>query len=114
MALNEKQQAFEAINRAKSILIVSCEHPTPDTIASVSACLQYLTKEGKRICAVIPGFDEAKSPSFLPNTKKIQSDIGGLRSLRISLDISQTPLEEFSYDVRENKLEITIIPKKGE
>ncbi|MCR4278925.1 MAG: hypothetical protein NUV81_03430 [bacterium] len=114
MALNDTQQAFEAISRAQSILIVSRANPTPDTVASVSALLHFLKLIQKNVTAVIPGFDSSQAPSFLSNSNEVQSTIGALRNLHISVDVSRVPLNEFFYDVRDKKLEITLVPKEGE
>ncbi len=55
MALAPEQQAIELIMRAKRILIVSKDHAAIDALASVGACLAFLTKLGKAADAVIPG-----------------------------------------------------------
>ena len=114
MTQNEVQTAEEAIRRANSILIISREHPAPDTIASVAACFRYLKKEGKNVQAIIPGFKEAENLSFLSNTDEIQSELNEQQPLRISLDISKTSIDEFSYNIQDDKLNITLLPKNGE
>ena len=64
--------------------------------------------------AVAPGFDAAKAPAFLPTSKHVQPDIGAMRAFQLSLDVSKVPLSELMYDVKDGKLEITIVPKNGE
>ncbi len=114
MALNETQQAVEAINRATSILVVSRAHPTPDAVASVTACAAFLRGLGKTVEMLIPGFEPEKAPGFLHGAEQITGELGPMRNLRISVDLSKVPLHEFSYDVQGDTLEITLIPKKGE
>jgi len=40
--------------------------------------------------------------------------MGAVRAFKMKLDVSQVPLSELMYDVKDNKLEITIVPKTGE
>lgn len=44
----------------------------------------------------------------------IKSEIGAMRALHISIDVSKTPIEELLYDVHDGKLEINVIPKQHE
>ncbi|MFH1838958.1 MAG: DHH family phosphoesterase [Patescibacteria group bacterium] len=114
MALNSEQQALELINRAKNILVASRQHPTPDTISSAVACFLFLRNMGKNVDVVIPGFEIDKSPKFLPGLKDVKSQTGPIRAFKIYLDIDKTPLGELMYDVKDNKLEITVLPASGE
>ena len=114
MALTPNQQAVELIGRAKNILITTREQADTDAIASVLALALVLKKLGKTFDAVIPGVEKGAIPSFLPQGVEIQSKVGGMRPFRISLDVKDVPLSELMYDVRDGKLEITLIPKSGE
>ena len=114
MALAPEQQAIELIMRAKRILIVSKDHAAIDALASVGACLAFLTKLGKAADAVIPGHDANRVPAFLPVSIPVQPAVGAMRAFELSLDVSNTPLSELLYDVKDGKLEITVTPKSGE
>ncbi len=114
MALNASQQAQELISRAEHILVVSREHPSIDTIASAVAVGLYLKAFGKSVDIVVPDYDKTKAPEFLHGTDRIMPKVGAMRTLQVTLDVSKTPLDEFSYDVRDGKLEITIVPKERE
>ena len=114
MALTPAQQAQERISSAKHILVVGKEHPSIDTIASVIAMGEYLSALKKSADIVIPGFQKETLPAFLPKNIEIKNAVGGMRTLHISVDISKTPVDEFLYDVRDGKLEITVVPKTNE
>jgi nanoRNase/pAp phosphatase (c-di-AMP/oligoRNAs hydrolase) len=114
MALTPSQQALEQISRAARILVITRELPTIDAIASAIAMGLFLKKMGKSADVVVPGFDERTVPAFLTKLNGIVPRLGSLRALEISLDVSKTPIDEFLYDVRDGKLEITVVPKERE
>lgn len=114
MALSEQQQALEHIKRAKHILVASREQATADTIAGALACYLFLKQMGKSADVFIPGLNPEHAPKFLPAVTEIKTAVGPMRALKIYLDVSQTPVSELMYDVRNNRLEITIQPKNGE
>ena len=108
------EQAVELIGRSKNILIATREHASMDSIASVLAIGLVLKKLNKTFDAVIPGFDAKELPSFLPRGVELRPTIGAMRAFHLSIDVSKTPLSELMYDVKEGKLDITIVPKQGE
>ncbi len=114
MALTPSQQAQELIARASRILIVTREFAPVDAVASAIAAGLYLKKMGKTADVVVPGFDEKAAPAFLTKLNGVTSALGSLRALEITLDVSKTPIDEFLYDVRDGKLEITVVPKERE
>lgn len=113
MALNQEQQAMELISRAKRILILTQEHARTDAIAAVVALSLYLKKQKKSFDAVVPGIDLQKLPTFLPRAD-LRPTVGAMRAFLLSLDVSKTPLNDIMYEVKANKLDITIVPKTGE
>ena len=113
MAFTHAQQAVELIERAKQILIVTREHPTNDSISSAVALGLILKNVNKRFDIVIPGFDEKNYPGFLPRLPILTAP-GAMRAFHIKLDVSNTPLSELMYDVKDGKLMMTLIPKHGE
>lgn len=114
MSLSPIQQAQEIIARATRILVITREHPTVDTIASAAACSMYLKKQGKPADIVIPGFDMKRSPSFISGLENIRPSTGAMRSFHIALDVSEVALDELMYDVKDGKLDITVVPKEKE
>jgi nanoRNase/pAp phosphatase (c-di-AMP/oligoRNAs hydrolase) len=114
MALTPSQQALEQVSRAARILVITRELPTVDAVASAIAMGLYLKKMGKSADVVVPGYDERTAPAFLAKLDGVLPQLGSLRALEISLDVSKTPIDEFLYDVRDDKLEITVVPKERE
>ncbi len=114
MALTQEQQAIELINRAKRILVATKEHATADTLSAVVALLSFLNADKKQVDAVVPGFVAADLPAFLPKHDNISASVGAMRAFLLSLDVQSIPLGELMYDVKDGKLEITVVPKQGE
>lgn len=114
MALTNEQQAIELITRAKRVLIATKEQPTPDALAAVVALASFLKKQKKNVDAIVPGYDAAACPAFLPKLDEIRPVTGAMRAFNLSLDVAKTPLGELMYDVKDGKLEITVVPKSGE
>jgi len=114
MALTQEQQAIELINRAKRILIATKDHASADTLSAVVALLAFLTTDKKQVDAVVPGYLAADLPAFLPKLDGITASVGAMRAFLLSLDVKTTPLGELMYDVKDGKLEITVVPKTGE
>lgn len=113
MAFNERQQAAELIGKAHQILIVTREHPTPDSISSAVALGLMLRALGKKFDIAIPDFDEKRYPGFLAKVP-IRSVPGAMRAFKVRLDVSKTPLSELMYDVKNGELVMTLVPKSGE
>lgn len=114
MALTQEQQATELLTRAKRILVATNEHPTTDTLAAVVALVAFLKSQKKNVDAVVPGYDMKEVPAFLPKLDEIRPTVGAMRTFLLSLDVKETPLGELMYDVKDGKLEITLVPKSGE
>jgi bifunctional oligoribonuclease and PAP phosphatase NrnA len=113
MALTPAQQAQELVQRARHILVVAREQADVDAFAAAVGCGLFLKKMGKQVDVVVPGFDPKNAPAFLP-TDGVSSHAGAMRAFHISLDVSATPLGELLYDVKDNKLTITVVPKEKE
>lgn len=114
MALQPQEQAVELIGRSKNILLTTREHASLDAIASLIAFGLVLKKLNKTFDISVPGFEAKDLPSFLPKGIEIRPTIGAMRSFHLSIDVSKTPLSELMYDVKDGKLDITIVPKQGE
>jgi len=114
MALTQEQQTTELITRASRILVATKEHATADTLSAVVALVSFLKKQNKNVDAVVPGYDVSTLPAFLPKIEDIRPTIGAMRAFHLSLDVKTTTLGELMYDVKDGKLEITVVPKTGE
>ncbi len=113
MALTPAQQAQELVTRASRILVVTREHATTDALAAAAGCGLYLKKMGKQVDVVVPGFDAKTAPAFL-KTDDVRPTAGAMRAFHLTLDVSKVPLGELLYDVKDGKLEITVVPKEKE
>ena len=114
MALTHEQQAIEFITRAKRILVATQEHPTADALAAVVALVAFVKKLKKNVDAVVPGYEAKAHPAFLATHEEIRGVTGAMRAFNLSLDVTKTPFGELLYDVKEGKLDITVVPKSGE
>ena len=114
MALSPQQQAQEQISRANHILVIGRVHPSTDTVATAVAFGLYAKALQKQVDVVIEGFDAKTAPAFLTGADMIRSSVGALRALHMTIDVAKTPIDELLYDVREGKLDITVIPKERE
>lgn len=111
--LNENQQILEQINRAKEILITFKKNFSGDSIASALALQKTLKKMDKRVNITASNFSLPKQYNFLPNHQDIKSELYHLKKFTISVDTSQAPIEELSYDKEGEELKIYLMPKTG-
>ena len=113
MALTNEQQAMELISGAKQILVLCSEQPIIDAISSITAIGLMLKKLNKNFDAVIPGWTAESLPAFLANTD-IRPAMGPVRTFKLQVNVQNVPLSELMYDVKDGKLDITLVPKHGE
>ncbi len=113
MALNPLQQAAERILRAKQILLITSEHASVDALASVIALGMVLQRLNKSFDAVVPNWDPKHYPDIFPKGVEIRSQVGAIHSFHLRVNLATTPLAELMYDVRDNILDITLVPKHG-
>lgn len=107
------KQATDLVKKAGNILLVLPNDPSTDAIASGLGLFLALEKMGKKTKVVCHNFSLPPSHSFLPKSQEIFSDLKSLKKFIISLDVSRTKVEELSYDIKDNKLDIYITPKNG-
>ncbi len=113
MALIPSEQAAERILRAKHILLTTHEHASLDSLASVVALGLILQRLHKTFDAVVPAFDAKQYPNILPKDVDIRAQFGATHSFHLRVNLQHIPLSEFMYDVRDNILDITLVPKYG-
>ncbi|MBI3115616.1 MAG: hypothetical protein HYZ09_03970 [Candidatus Kerfeldbacteria bacterium] len=107
------QQALTLIRERKTPLIVLPKNASSDAIAAGLGLYMALQKLGKRAKVVSPGFVLPPGHGFLPKSKEILTDVSALRKFVITVDTRRAPLEELSYDLRDNQLHIYLMPKRG-
>jgi phosphoesterase RecJ-like protein len=115
--LNQEQQIFEQIKKAKNILIAFNKNWDGDSVASALAVFLFLKKLNKNseIAAqqLAPKIISDKIFSFLPSFKEIKKDLTGLQQFIISLDTTKIKAEEIKYNKENNKLNFIITPQAG-
>ncbi len=109
----KEEQILELINQSASVLICLPEQPSTDAIASGLGVLSTIEKLQKKGKVVSSGFQLPTNHSFLPKSNEIFDDVSTLRKFIISLDTSTTSVEELSYNIEGDKLNIYIAPKDG-
>lgn len=113
MAKNISEQIKELITQSKKILITTKVNPSGDGLASALALKKALEKINKNSDIIIDNFVVAQEYNFLSDISEVKSAVNKLKKFIINLDISQTGIEELSYDIKENNLNIYLSPKKG-
>ena len=111
--LNTQEQFFKQIDKCERPLIVFSSDWSGDAVASSLALFLFLKKLGKEVSVVAAS--SAKSPvwSFLPNQSEIKNSLDGLRKFVISLDISQTKVNQIKYTIEDEKINFIISPDSG-
>lgn len=111
--LNTQEQFFKQIEKCERPLIVFSADWTGDSVASALALFLLLKKLKKD--AEIAAAPSAKAPvwSFLPETGEIKNSLDNLRKFVISLDISQTKVNQIKYAIEDKTLNFIISPESG-
>src|SRR3989339_1703406 len=107
------RQIKELINQSGKVLIVTKKQFSGDGLASALALLLIMTKFNKNAEIIVDGFKLPGNLSFLPRAAEVKAAAGKLKKFIINLDISQTGLEDLSYDVEGHNLRIHLSPKQG-
>jgi len=113
MALTERAQFTDALNRSRDVLIAVRKEWNVDGIASALALSRILEKRGKRPHVVCDGFAPTKALGFLPNMDAVQPEVRNAQKFIVSLDVSKAALGELSYEMADGKLHIYLTPKSG-
>ncbi len=111
--LNQKQQIFEQISKANSILITFNKLWNGDAIASSLALFLLLKKMGKNVDIAADQFEQGKIFDFLPSFSSIDNKLKNLRKFIISVNISNAKVGQVKYKIEDNFLNFIITPKEG-
>ncbi|MEK7067406.1 MAG: hypothetical protein AAB956_00220, partial [Patescibacteria group bacterium] len=109
MALTELQQVKELLNVAKNMAIVFPTQGGGDAVGSATALALVLEKMGKRVDIISTGFTLPGMFRFVPRAKQIMNEVTALRKFIISLNLDKTKLQDLSYSVEGNKLNIFFV-----
>lgn len=113
MALTTYQQIFKAIERSKNVLIAFRQHWSVDALASSLALAAVLRKMEKAHTVVASGFTVPAHLTFLSHADAVKPGLEALRKFLISLNLHGNEVEEFTYDIVEGKLVVSITPRRG-
>ena len=113
MARTSADQFKESLIKSKKILITTKTNPSGDGLASCLALKAALEKINKNSEIIIDGFNLPKEYEFLPKISEIKTEVSKLKKFTIDLDVSQTGIEELSYDLDGNNLKIYLSPQRG-
>lgn len=111
--LNQEQQIFEQIKKAKNILITFNKTWNGDAIASALAMYLVAKKLQKNVEIIADKFSTNTLFSFLPAFEKIQTAIVNDHKFVISLNTEKTKVGQVKYETKENTLEFIVSPKEG-
>lgn len=85
----------------------------PDAAASAVALAAVLEGMGKKTDVVCDGFAAPEHLAFLPQLKRVRSEMAGLRTFVISIDAQKNRIGELSYEAKGGFLHIYLTPKSG-
>jgi len=113
MALNEKQQIFEAIKRAKQPLIVVPTGSGADGYASAIGIGQAIAKLDKPVEIVAAEGPTPKQLRFLVGHDLVQPSLDGIETLTLKLNVAKTQVDKLTYNVEGDELHIHLTPRSG-
>lgn len=113
MMLPIEQQVISLIQKHERILICLPANPSTDAIASGLAMHSVLQKLGKQSKVVADGFALPENHRFLPKSEEIEHDLTALKKFIISLNIHQVKVQDLTYDIKDDNLNIFVTPKNG-
>ena len=111
--LSTEQQILEQIKKSESILITAPGNKNGDSIASSLAFFLFLKKMGKKADIIIEKDHINKDYSFLTSFSEIKDATAGIQKLVVSLDTTNTKVDQVKYVVEDNRLDFVITPKEG-
>ncbi len=110
--LNTAQQIHDNVRKSNHALIAFRRDYNGDALASSLGLAEILKKMGKRTDIVCDNFDYPRSYNFLKKLKIIQPGVSGLKKITLSLDLVNGPIKNLDYEIKDNKLQIHLIPEK--
>lgn len=105
-----KQQATEAIRRARRIVITAHREPDADAVGSSLALALALRKLGKE-AQVILADPVPESVAWLSGASEIRSEFSGGRTLKVEIAATGEQIESLRYETEGGKLSVIIEPK---
>ena len=104
-------QLSKVLNSAQHILVAGPENPSVDVVSTAAAWAIFLLEKNKKVDVVMSG--RVPKLNFLPKNIKLESQIEPMGKFQIVVDVSETKIKQLSYDVKDDALEIDLIPIDG-
>ncbi|OIO47267.1 MAG: hypothetical protein AUJ28_01030 [Parcubacteria group bacterium CG1_02_37_51] len=111
--LSQKQQINNRLQQAKNILLISKAAYHGDDVSALLAWYKFLLSLHKSCDVIIDNFSLRPEYKFLPGWQNIKKQINKLKKFTLSVNIAQTKLEDFSYDITGDELLLYLTPQKG-
>lgn len=109
---NYLEQFKDLLNVSPKILVTTKKNPSLDQAVSTVVLANSLISQGKNVCLLIENFNPLGIPSFL-DVSKIETQLSP-KSLIVSVNLENSPIEKINYQTIGTKLEIIITPKEGQ
>jgi phosphoesterase RecJ-like protein len=107
-----QQQLFDLLGKSQRILIALPANPNGDTLGGSLAFAAFLKKMGKQVEVYCQKADFGNL-SFLPGINEVKHEIVFSKSFVISVQTSKAKLDELSYNVLKDKINIYLKPQSG-
>lgn len=111
--LNQEQQIFEQIKKAKNILITFNKTWEGDAIASALALFLVCKKQKKNVEIAAEKFNDNPAFNFLPTYNNIKSSLDIYQNFVISLNTNRAKVGQIKYNTKKDSLDFIISPKEG-
>ncbi|MCL4360672.1 hypothetical protein M1555_05485 [Patescibacteria group bacterium] len=104
-------RAKELLDKATEVLILTHEHPSPDSIGSALSLALGLIGLGKKVTVVCPSPVTVELSNFV-GADKVVTQLGK-KNFIISLDYVDGSIEKVSYNIEGAKFNLVIEPRPG-
>lgn len=112
MTNNDAQEVKNLISGSQRILITTRDHPGYDEMSCALAWFLFLQAGGTKVqLAANP--QNVHRYRFLPGIESVQADVRTVDHFVIKLNVDKAKVQELSYDLQDDVLEIKILPKDG-
>ena len=112
MVNDTEQQIFESINKANRILVALPQNINGDALGAGLALFNFLKKLDKQPEVVCSNSDFGPY-KFLPHLGEIKKELDSFQSFVVSLKTATAQLDELSYEVKKDRVDIYLKPKNG-
>lgn len=106
------KQIVATIERSQKIIVMPSSPPDGDSIGSALAFYLVLQKLGKEV-TVVCADSVPDVLDFLPEKDAIRNKFNPSRDFIVTLDSSETEVDNMRYNVEKNKVNIIVTPQSG-